>query len=170
MRHARGAAAGKLPDVVEPEVRSRMMAGIRGKNTRPELIVRRMLHAAGFRYRLHDRSLPGKPDLVFARRKAVIFVNGCFWHGHDCHLFRWPGTRTEFWREKISTNIRRDRHTRDQLAALGWRVGEIWECSLKGRERRTLQDVLAACVTFLEGSAARMSIGVDQTVTISDAE
>ena len=147
-----------------------MMSGIRSKNTRPELIVRRMLHAAGYRYRLHDRSLPGKPDLVFAGRKAVIFVNGCFWHGHDCHLFRWPGTRTDFWRDKISTNIRRDRRTRDELAALGWRVGEIWECSLKGRECRSPADVLAACVTFLGGTDTRMSIGVDQTVTISEAE
>lgn len=146
-----------------------MMSGIRGQNTRPEMIVRRMLHAAGYRYRLHDRSLPGKPDLVFPGRKAVIFVNGCFWHGHDCHLFRWPGTRTDFWRDKISTNVRRDRGTRGQLAEMGWRVGEIWECSLKGRERCAPAEVLAACVTFLEGPAERMSVGVDQTVTISDA-
>lgn len=146
-----------------------MMAGIGPANTKPELLLRKGLHALGWRYRLHDRRLPGRPDLVFPGRKAVIFVNGCFWHGHDCHLFRWPQSRAEFWRDKIGTNILRDRRTRQELAALGWRVAEVWECTLKGRERRPLEEVLVDCVAFLKGTDARASIGLDQTVTISDA-
>jgi DNA mismatch endonuclease (patch repair protein) len=145
-----------LPDVVSPEVRSRMMAGIGPANTKPEMLLRRGLHALGWRYRLHDRRLPGRPDLVFPGRRAVIFVNGCFWHGHDCHLFRWPQSRAEFWLEKISGNIRRDRRTREELLAGGWRIAEVWECTLKGHE-------------FLSGDATRVSVGADQTVTISEA-
>src|SRR3954470_16295918 len=91
----------RMADVVSSGVRSRMMAGIRGTNTAPEMILRRALHAEGFRYRLHDRRLPGKPDMVFPRHHAVIFAHGCFWHGHDCHLFKWPSTRPEFWQTKI---------------------------------------------------------------------
>lgn len=146
-----------------------MMAGIGPANTRPELVVRRGLHALGYRYRLHDRKLPGKPDLVFPRRRAVIFVNGCFWHGHDCHLFRWPTTRPEFWRDKIGGNVRRDVTTRTRLLELGWRVADVRECTLKGKKRWALDDVLAACVTFLEGSAPYTSVGPPSTVTISDA-
>lgn len=158
-----------MADVVTPEVRSRMMAGIGPRNTKPELLVRRGLHVLGYRYRLHDRKLPGKPDLVFAGRRAVIFVNGCFWHGHDCHLFRWPTTRPAFWRDKIGGNVRRDTTTRARLAALGWRVADVWECTLRGKEGWKMEDVLAACVTFLEGSAPYNSVGAASTVTISDA-
>lgn len=85
-----------MTDIVDPQTRSRMMAGIRGKNTRPEMLIRSGLHRLGYRYRLHGAKLPGKPDLVFAKRKAVIFIHGCFWHGHDCHLYRTPKSRTEF--------------------------------------------------------------------------
>lgn len=108
------------------------MAGIRGKDTRPEMILRRGLHARGFRFRLHDRRLPGSPDLVFPGRRAVIFVHGCFWHGHGCHLFRLPATRQEFWRAKIEGNAARDALAEGALAADGWRVLSIWECALKG--------------------------------------
>lgn len=142
------------------------MAGIGPANTKPEMIIRRGLHALGWRYRLHAKELPGKPDLVFPSRKAVILVQGCFWHGHACHLFRWPGTREEFWRTKIAGNVARDRRVRDQLLALGWRVLEVWECTLKGRERWPVEDVLAACIMFLEGHAPFASIGADQTVTV----
>jgi DNA mismatch endonuclease, patch repair protein len=158
-----------LPDIVTPEVRSRMMAGIGPANTKPEMILRRGLHALGFRYRLHDRKLPGSPDIVLAGRKAVIFVNGCFWHGHDCHLFRWPGTREQFWKDKISGNIRRDRTVRASLAASGWRIADIWECALKGRERRPLDEVLAECASFLASDEPYRSIGTSSTVTVSDA-
>jgi DNA mismatch endonuclease (patch repair protein) len=120
-----------MVDVVAPEVRSRMMAGIRGKNTKPEMIVRRGLHARGFRYILHDKRLPGKPDLVFPKYRAVIFVHGCFWHGHDCHLFKWPKTRREFWRKKIERNKTVDAIAGRGLLSEGWRCCVIWECALK---------------------------------------
>lgn len=90
-----------MADVVTPEKRSKMMSGIQGKNTKPELTIRKGLHALGFRYRLHGKTLPGKPDLVFPKYKAVIFIHGCFWHAHHCHLFKWPSTRVDFWQEKI---------------------------------------------------------------------
>ena len=93
-----------MPDIVDSATRSRMMAGIRSTNTRPELAIRKALHAAGFRYRLHPRDVPGKPDMAFARYRAAVFVNGCFWHGHDCPLFRLPDTRREFWSAKIERN------------------------------------------------------------------
>ena len=141
-----------------------MMAGIRGKNTRPEMLLRQGLHALGWRYRLHGPGIPGKPDLVFPGRKALIFANGCFWHGHDCHLFKWPKTRPEFWREKIGANIRRDERVREQLREQGWRVADVWECMLKGRQRRPLGDVLASCDAFLRGSEPYCSIGLDGRV------
>lgn len=112
-----------------------MMSGIRGKDTRPELQIRSGLHRLGFRYRLHVKSLPGKPDLVFSRRRAVIFVHGCFWHGHDCHLFRLPKTRPGFWKDKIETNRRNDTAAIEGLLAQGWRSLLVWECALKGRKR-----------------------------------
>jgi len=108
------------------------MAAIRGKNTKPEMLIRKALHREGFRFRLHRRDLPGKPDLVFPGRKAALFINGCFWHGHDCSLFRWPSTRIEFWREKINATIERDRRNTALLQGMGWRVGTVWECALKG--------------------------------------
>lgn len=137
-------------DIVTPAVRSRMMAGIRGKDTRPELVLRTALHRRGFRYRLHRRDLPGTPDLVFPGRKAVIFVHGCFWHGHDCHLFHWPQTRADFWRGKIGGNIARDRAQRQALAAAGWRIGTVWECTLKGRTRLPFPEVVDRCAVWLD--------------------
>jgi DNA mismatch endonuclease (patch repair protein) len=157
-----------LADIVSPEVRSRMMAGIRGRNTQPELFVRRALHALGYRFRLHDSGLPGRPDLVFRSKQAVILVNGCFWHGHDCHLFRWPGTRQAFWHHKIAGNIARDLRARQALLDAGWRVGEVWECQLKGRERQEPEAVIGALVQFLEGRDRRCVIGADQTVAARD--
>jgi len=142
-----------------------MMAGIRGTNTRPEMLLRKGLHALGWRYRLHGRGIPGKPDLVFSGRRALIFANGCFWHGHDCHLFRWPKSRDEFWREKIGSNIARDLRVREQLLADGWRIAEVWECTLKGRERLPLEEVLAICDGFLRGEDRFCSIGADRRVS-----
>jgi DNA mismatch endonuclease (patch repair protein) len=155
-----------LPDVVTPDVRSRMMAGIRGKDTRPEMLLRSGLHAMGWRYRLHGRDIAGRPDLVFPGRRALIFANGCFWHGHDCHLFKWPKTRPEFWRTKIESNIERDRRVLTRLETEGWRVAEVWECTLKGRERFPLEAVLAACDAFLRGDESYCSIGSDRRVLI----
>lgn len=134
------------------------MAGIRGKDTRPEMILRRGLHARGFRFRLHDRRLPGTPDLVFPGRRAVIFVHGCFWHGHGCHLFRLPTTRQDFWRMKIEGNVARDEVTENALVADGWRVLTIWECALKGRERLPVETVLDRAATWLGAGSARETI------------
>jgi len=111
------------------------MSRIRGKNTKPEHVIRRGLFALGFRYRLHRRDLPGCPDLVLSKYRAVIFVNGCLWHGHNCHLFSWPRTRAEFWRRKIQGNRRRDRQARAALRTQQWRVMTVWECALRGRLR-----------------------------------
>ena len=108
------------------------MAGIRSTNTRPEMILRRGLHARGFRFRIHGKKLPGKPDLVLPRYRTAVFVHGCFWHGHDCPLFRWPKTRESFWRDKIEGNQIRDSSAEAGLRASGWRVLKVWECALKG--------------------------------------
>lgn len=144
-----------------------MMGGIRGRNTRPELLIRSGLHRMGYRFRLHDRALPGCPDLVFPGRCAVIEVRGCFWHGHDCHLFRWPATREQFWHHKIAANIARDQRNRLLLLEAGWRVGEVWECQLKGRERQPAEEVLKALGEFLESDARRCVVGVDRTVAVA---
>lgn len=125
-----------------------MMSGIRGKNTKPEMLLRRGLHARGLRYRLHAKDLPGSPDLVFPARKAVLFAHGCFWHGHDCHLFRMPGSRPDFWRTKIERNREVDRRAEEALRQAGWRVGVVWECALKGRTRLDLETVLDACASW----------------------
>lgn len=134
-----------------------MMSGIRAKNTRPEIQIRKSLYAAGYRYRLHGK-LPGKPDLVFPGRKAVLFVNGCFWHGHDCHLFRLPATRPEFWQAKIASNISRDARTIDLLHEGGWRVGTVWECALRGRERMPFDNVMNRIGNWLNSGQNDLSI------------
>ena len=122
-----------MVDIVDSETRSRMMAGIRGRNTKPEMLVRRQLHARGFRYRLHVRGLAGRPDIVLPRYRAVVFVNGCFWHAHKgCNLFKIPATRTDFWREKLDANRRRDIGNLLKLQREGWRVATVWECVLRG--------------------------------------
>ena len=119
-------------DVVDSAKRSRMMAGILAKNTKPELIVRRYLHACGYRYRLHRKDLPGKPDLVLPKYKVVIFVHGCFWHRHkNCVYATSPNSRREFWEAKLNGNVLRDRKQISLLSAEGWRVVIVWECGLK---------------------------------------
>ena len=147
-----------MPDIVAPEVRSRMMAGIRGKHTKPEMMLRRGLHAAGFRYRLHDQTLPGKPDMVFPRYQAVLFAHGCFWHGHDCHLFKWPSSRPEFWESKIRRNREVDVLASAALREAGWRHGIVWECALKGKTRLPIEMVLAQCASWLQSDVAFLEI------------
>ena len=138
-----------MTDVVDRKTRSRMMSGIRGKNTKPELLIRKGLHARGFRFRLHDKHLPGKPDLVLPKYGAVIFVHGCFWHRHDCHLFKWPKTRRAFWHKKITRNKAKDTESYEILKKDGWYILTIWECALKGRTRRPLDDVLDISADWL---------------------
>lgn len=141
-----------MADVVSKAKRSEMMAGIKGKNTKPEIVIRKALHRQGFRYKLHDKTLPGKPDLVFPKYKAAIEVNGCFWHLHGCHLFKWPGSKKEFWKEKLTKNKQRDERNREALEAEGWRLLVVWECALKGKARLPLETVIEECISFLTGS------------------
>ncbi|WP_197430033.1 MULTISPECIES: very short patch repair endonuclease [Stenotrophomonas] len=108
------------------------MSRIRGSNTKLEVLVRKGLHARGFRYRLGGAGLPGRPDIVLPKYRTVVFVHGCFWHGHDCSLYRLPKTRPEFWQAKIDGNRARDRRVKNQLKSLGWKVIEVWECTLRG--------------------------------------
>lgn len=127
-----------MTDIVDRKTRSRYMAGIRGSNTKPERQLRSALHILGFRFRLHAK-LPGRPDVVLPKYKAAIFVHGCFWHNHDCHLFRWPSTRRKFWKAKLSGNRERDTQTLGKLDASGWRCLTVWECALKGKHRLGLE-------------------------------
>ena len=117
-------------DIMSPAKRSSLMARIRCKDTGPEISVRRLLHAMGYRFRLHARDLPGRPDIVFRSRRTVIFVHGCFWHRHHCGLAYTPKTRREFWQRKFDGNVMRDARARDELEAAGWRVIVVWECQL----------------------------------------
>lgn len=121
-----------MTDIVDSATRSRMMSGIRGRNTKPEILIRSLLHCKGFRFRLHVRDMPGKPDIVLPRYRAIVFVHGCFWHGHSCPLFKLPRTRSDFWSEKIERNRTNDDKAKKALLADGWRVGIIWECALRG--------------------------------------
>lgn len=122
-----------MADVHDKATRSFNMSQIKGKNTKPEIMVRRFLHAQGFRYKLHDKTLPGKPDIVLPKYKTVIFIHGCFWHGHEgCKYFVIPKTRTEWWLTKINSNARNDEKAYRLLKNSGWKVIIIWECGLKG--------------------------------------
>lgn len=134
------------------------MSGIRGKNTKPELTVRKALHALGFRYRLHSADVPGKPDLILPKYRAAIFVHGCFWHGHDCPLFRVPDTRREFWLAKIERNRARDLQVDDQLSEAGWRRLVIWECAMRGTPKLGLETAIAQTADWITGNASRGEI------------
>ncbi|WP_233351626.1 very short patch repair endonuclease [Hyphomonas sp. GM-8P] len=134
------------------------MAAIKGKDTKPELIIRKGLHARGFRYRRHDRKLPGRPDLVLPKYHAVIFINGCFWHGHGCALFKWPGTRQKFWKEKISANVARDQRNYASIDQAGWRRAVIWECALKGSGRMETDLLLDRIAAWLSSEKRILKI------------
>ena len=126
-----------MADIVTKEKRSRMMAGIRGTNTKPEITLRKELYKRGFRYRNHSKGIEGKPDIVLRKYNALIFVHGCFWHGHEnCKLFRLPKSKVEFWAEKIGGNIERDKRKMQNLLDEGWRILIVWECSIKGKKER----------------------------------
>jgi DNA mismatch endonuclease, patch repair protein len=136
-----------LTDIVDSKTRSRMMAGIGGKDTKPELVLRRALHARGFRYRLHEKRLPGRPDMVLTKFRAVIFVHGCFWHRHEgCRYTTTPATRAEFWEKKFLNNVKRDMRNQAALIEMGWRVSVVWECALKNE---TKARVLASVANWL---------------------
>ena len=138
-----------MTDVVSRETRSRMMSGIRGKNTKPEHVVRKALFAAGFRFRLHRRDLPGVPDIVLPGCRVAIFVHGCFWHCHrNCLYAKIPATRPDFWREKLEGNAFRDRRNVAALLALGWRVLVVWECA----SRQNATGLHEALLAWIQGS------------------
>ncbi|HAU36282.1 MAG TPA: very short patch repair endonuclease [Phycisphaerales bacterium] len=123
-------------DTISREARSRLMSKIRGKDTGPEMVVRRLAHSLGFRFRLHVAGLPGSPDIVFPSRKKVIFINGCFWHDHKCKVAgRSPQTRRQYWQAKFARNRNRDRQVRRRLRNLGWRVLTVWECQTRNVDR-----------------------------------
>lgn len=134
------------------------MSGIRAKDTKPELLVRKGLHGRGFRFRLYSRKVPGKPDLILPRYHAAIFVHGCFWHRHDCHLFKMPSTRPEFWKSKLERNQERDAQVREALMQAGWRLLVIWECAIKGKHRLDPDDLLDTAATWIRGSNSKGEI------------
>ena len=147
-----------MADVLSREQRSYCMSRIRGKNTKPEYILRRGLFAMGFRYRLHRRSLPGCPDLVFPKLRAVVFMHGCLWHKHECPSFRWPKTNAEFWRNKIARNCRNDANNILKLNAEGWRVLVVWECTVRRKRSATINGVMSQIARWLLHGSKRREI------------
>lgn len=148
-----------MADVVSPGKRSEMMSGIRGKNTKPELAIRRGLFRHGFRFRVHVSKLPGKPDIVLPKHRTVVLVNGCFWHGHECSLFKWPSTRVDFWTKKIETNRKHDAQSLEELRTQGWRTLVVWECATKGRGKWPADSLLDAITEFILGENRYSEIG-----------
>lgn len=146
-----------MADVHAPAVRSKNMRAIRARNTRPELQLRRSLHAAGLRYKLHDKNLPGAPDLVFPKHRAVVFVHGCFWHLHGCRYSKMPSTRAAFWQEKLTLNRERDRRVCTELLDSGWRVGVVWECALR-KSSSDAEFVAELVADWLRGRASELDI------------
>ena len=138
-----------MADTVSKSKRSEIMGKIRGVNTKPELIVRQYLFSKGFRYTLHNKLLAGRPDICLKKYNCLIFINGCFWHGHsNCKIFKWPKTNKKFWHNKIETNINRDKRDLKELKKLSWKVIVVWECQLKkGRREKTLTRLVKAIVS-----------------------
>lgn len=128
------------------------MSAVKSCNTKPEIWLRQRLHRIGYRYRISCKGLPGKPDLVFTAKKKAIFVNGCYWHMHDCPLFVLPKTRTKFWVDKLQSNKLRDQRVLDQLAQLGWRTLVIWECAIRGRLKLSEDELIALVTEWIDES------------------
>ena len=147
-----------MADVHDRETRSRNMAAIRNKDTKPEILFRKALFARGFRYRLHVKALPGKPDLALRKYRVAVFVHGCFWHHHDCHLFKWPKSNPDFWREKISRNATLDTAHQKKLKGLGWRVAVVWQCAMPGKSRKYTDTVLDEFERWLESGRQSVEI------------
>ena len=145
-------------DVLTPEQRHLNMSRIKGRHTKPEMLLRQGLHARGLRFRLHVKDLPGRPDLVFPRYRAAMFVHGCFWHGHSCPLFKLPATRRQFWEGKIAGNRSRDARDLAALVTAGWRVLTVWECALRSPSRLPLNTVLDQAVAWLESEETVLTI------------
>jgi DNA mismatch endonuclease (patch repair protein) len=154
-------SGAKLPERISKEIRSRNMARIRSKNTGPERQIRALLHRAGFRFRLHRRDLPGTPDIVLPKHRAVIDVRGCYWHAHDCHLFRQPTENAVFWSHKLNSNRERDLRNGGALEAAGWRQLVVWECALKGRSRLSREEILERLKRWIESGCGPAEIRGD---------
>ena len=150
-------------DIVSRETRSRIMASVGQRDTRPEILLRSSLHKAGLRYRLHDRTLPGSPDLTFPRFRSVIFIHGCYWHSHGCYRSTVPKSRREFWEEKFQTNRKRDERDIALLRERGWRVMVVWECSLIGKLALAPEDVVERVRVWLLGTGERGEVSGIQT-------
>ena len=147
-----------MADIVSPAIRSRMMSGIGGKNSLPELLIRRLLFSAGYRFRLHRRDLPGTPDIVMPGKQIAIFVHGCFWHAHQgCKYFKVPKTRPDFWAAKLQANINRDHKSVDALVKMGWRVLCVWECAT--RDHKTCELLGNEMVHWINSNAPLGEIG-----------
>jgi len=134
------------------------MSGIRARDTKPEILIRSLLHASGVRFRLHVNALPGKPDIVLPKYRAVVFVHGCFWHGHGCRIFKWPATRPEFWRNKIERNRANDDKAVAALAAAGWRVAIVWECAIRSSAKTEGESLRLALLGWLKGDGSRLEL------------
>ena len=145
-----------MTDIVDSVTRSRMMARIKGKNTKPEIEIRKRMFALGYRYRLHDTKFPGKPDLVLPQYNAIIFFNGCFWHAHDCKLFKWPSTRKEFWTRKLKGNKKKDKENIEALKRLRWRILIIWECAYRSTSKKDwdkIDGIVAKAIKWLNSKS-----------------
>lgn len=138
-----------MADTHSKKIRSKNMAAITSKDTKPEIIVRRALHNSGLRYGLHNKNLPGTPDLHLKKYNAVIFVNGCFWHVHDCHYFKMPSSNTEYWENKFEKNVERDKSNYKILADLDKRVCIVWECAVKGKNKIELEEIVSQITEWL---------------------
>lgn len=147
-----------MTDVHTPEIRSFNMRRIKSRDTKPEKFLRQGLHRLGYRFRLHQRDLPGTPDLVLPKYRAAIFVHGCFWHGHSCKDFRYPSSRADFWQQKIDGNRARDVAAVGKLRESGWRILVVWECAIKSAKREAGENLLRKCSAFLRGKRTCASI------------
>jgi len=134
------------------------MSAIKSCNTKPEQHIRKALHRKGYRFSLNSSKLPGKPDIVLSKYKAVLFVHGCFWHCHNCHMFKWPRTRKEFWDQKIERNVQNDKKKQEELLNSGWRVGVIWECAVKGKKRLTIESIMEDTIDWLHSGLTYFQI------------
>ena len=163
-----------MADIVDTATRSRMMAGIQSKDTKPEILVRKALHAKGLRYSLHSNHLPGKPDIVMPKWRAVIFVHGCFWHWHGCGLSKLPTENALFWRQKLAANKLRDAKVRKELIGLGWRIATIWECATRNKAAlEELPDLINNLDSWVRSRTKPLSFESDITqiarkITLSD--
>ncbi|WP_092129826.1 very short patch repair endonuclease [Polaromonas sp. YR568] len=152
-----------MTDVVSPQTRSAMMSGIKGKNTKPELIIRKALFAAGYRFRLHRKDLPGRPDIVLPKRRIAIFVHGCFWHLHqNCSLSKLPATRADFWKKKLEGNVYRDEQAIYALQKMGWRVLTVWECFI--RPSQSIESLTTSLTSWIDGVESIGVLGKEQRV------